>query len=211
MNITGLPPACGDIPAEVCVTVDAAVGTGVISADVAAFDAAAVPALLIAAHKERRACDALDQRLVNAAVVLDSVSCKVGGLRTGGKNKPVLLSDAGKLPREAVERFGGKPVNVQPVQAAAVFGGVNVHKAEYAFFGIRSQGGSGIFKAFQMKFGGILVGEQDRIISPDHPLPADFFGEPHKGFQTPGKLRDIWLNLPAVVVDGELKIIVIIL
>ena len=62
MNITGLPPACGDIPAEVCVTVDAAVGTGVISADVAAFDAAAVPALLIAAHKERRACDALDQR-----------------------------------------------------------------------------------------------------------------------------------------------------
>ena len=211
MHIKGLSPIRNSIRADICVAVDTAVRAGIIRPDIVAFDTAAVLALLIATHKERRACDALDKRLVNAAVMLDSVPCKVNGLRTGGKGKPTLFPHAGKLPCEAIKLFAGKLANLQPFQIAAVFGGVNVHKADYAFLGIRAQGGGYPFKATKVRFRGILIGEKDWVISPDHPFLADFFGELHKGFQTPGKLRDMWLNLPAIVVYGKLKIIFILL
>ena len=55
--------------------------------------------------KERRACDALNQRLVSVAAMFDSVFCKVYSLRTGGKGKSVLLPDVGQLLCEAVKLF----------------------------------------------------------------------------------------------------------
>lgn len=157
MHIAGFPPVCGSILVNVCVAIDTTVRTGVIGADVVTFDAAAVFTLPVPADAQGRACDALDQRLVNTAVVLNSVLCKVHGLRAGGKDKSVLSPDAGKLPRESVKLFGREPMNVQPVQIASVSRWVNIHKAEYTFFGIRSQNRGDFFKTFQVEFRGIFI------------------------------------------------------
>lgn len=108
IDIVRFHPVRDNIRAKVCVAVDAAVGTGVIRANVVTFGTAAMPALPVAAHIQGRACDTLYQRLVNTAVVLNSMPYEIDRLRAGGKGKSAAFSDAGKLSCEAVQFFRGK-------------------------------------------------------------------------------------------------------
>ena len=73
MNITASSPVSSNIRAKIRVAVDTAVRAGVISAYIVAFGAAAVLPMPVSADVERYARDPLDQRSVNAAVMLNSV------------------------------------------------------------------------------------------------------------------------------------------
>ncbi len=189
------------------ITVQTAMRAGIVGADVDALDAAACRALVaIFARPHAVADEPCHEAIINTFSLSNPCFLQAFSRRTG------LQSDA----------LGGSNL-LQAVQAIDVFCfcrlqelqighvsptfAVHLDKADDAFVGMSSQLAGQRRKNAGVKIRGITLGEENRIVSPEHLFFADPPGEVLEGFDAIGDSRHIGFDLGIVGREGEEEVI----
>ena len=198
--------AVGESPLRrlVGVAVFTAVQTGIIGADVPAFDA--VAALPHAPVRKLFEGDpvGLSQDVQGAAAgSVDAITRIIPVGAAGLDENAVFFSDASQSAGQLVFVPAGQGNQFRQVGLQFF---IHLYEAENTAVDVRREHGSHPLKGFQMPLYGIGFGQKNRIIALGHPFFPYLCGEPDQGLHAVFDGRDTRLQIPSVCGDRIVKI-----
>lgn len=201
----GAPVTAGAGGGIDCVAIHAAVGAGLVTADVAGLGAIAAGAVAFAAGADGIAGDEGEADGVDAA----GGDAAGFGLGADGGGEAVSGGDGGEV---AEEFLPGGEIGVVPGEVLGAGGGVEiaegfaveVGEAEDDFVGGSGEGGGEGFEIAAVPIGRSEGGEQDGVVAPDGGVGAEFGGDPVEVIGGAAPVGDGAFEFTGVAVDGVL-------
>lgn len=197
----GVHPAGDESLACRGITIRAAVGAGIVSANIHTGDAPASGALPSVFFRfNGRADHAFDFSFVDAGCVGNAEWFQVYGFRTGAKRQTKFFRYAGKT-------FGNGKYVLSLYTANAFDMPVLIRKTENTPRCLRVQGGTQFFKALQMILCRKVFIYEHRVVAPIHPVRSKLVAQPAENFHKAFFGREIAFNLAIIRRQCELKIV----
>ena len=189
------------------ITIPAPVAASVVHTNVDAGHAAAFrPLVFVFLYRQAAVGKLLQQPAVNAMAMGNAVWFQVDLFRAGLQHKVVFTRNIGQLPGKFYDFLIGKRGKAQTIHVGLGVA-VEVHKADDTLAGIALQPSGQLAEKGNVIVHRVPVGEQNRVIPPNHPFGAYLAGKFLKGRKDHVVLAGYTrFHVFSIGCQGELKI-----